>query len=42
MRKLLIVLVVLGLLAVVADRVALKFATDEAQRRLVSAGLTSP
>jgi hypothetical protein len=41
MRKLLIVLVVLVLLAVIGDRVALKFATDEAQRRLDSAGLTS-
>jgi hypothetical protein len=42
MRKLLVVLVVLALLGVLADRVAAKFATDEAQRRLVSAGLTSP
>jgi hypothetical protein len=42
MRKLLVFLVVVGLLAVVGDRVARKFATDEAQRRLVAAGLTSP
>jgi LmeA-like phospholipid-binding len=42
MRKLLVVLIVLGLLAVIADRVAAKFATDEAQRRLVNAGLASP
>jgi LmeA-like phospholipid-binding len=41
MRKLLIVLVVLGLIAVIGDRVALKLATDEAQRRLDEAGLTS-
>ena len=42
MKKLLVFLVVVGLLAIVADRVAAKFATDEAQRRLVAAGLTSP
>ena len=42
MRKLLVVLVVVGLLAVAGDRVAVKFATDDAQRRLVAAGLTSP
>ena len=42
MKKLLVFLVVVGLLAVVADRVAAKLATDEAKRRLVSAGLTSP
>jgi hypothetical protein len=42
MRKLLVVVVVLGLVAVIGDRVAAKFATDEAQRRLVAAGLTSP
>lgn len=42
MRKLLIVLVVLGLLGLVGDRVARKFATDEAQRRLVAAGLRAP
>jgi hypothetical protein len=42
MRKLLLLLVVVGLLAVVGDRVARKFATDEAQRRLVAAGLSAP
>jgi hypothetical protein len=42
MRKLLVFLVVVGLVAVIGDRVAEKFATDEAQRRLVSAGLTAP
>jgi hypothetical protein len=42
MRRLLVFLVVVGLLAVVGDRVARKFATDEAQRRLVAAGLTTP
>jgi hypothetical protein len=42
MKKLLVVVVVVGLLAVAGDRVAAKFATDEAQRRLVAAGLTSP
>lgn len=42
MKKLLVFVVILGLLAVVGDRVAAKLATDEAQRRLVSAGLTSP
>jgi LmeA-like phospholipid-binding len=42
MRKLLIVLVVLALLGLVGDRVARKFATDEAQRRLVAAGLRAP
>ena len=42
MKKLLVFVVVVGLLAVVGDRVAAKFATDEAQRRLVAAGLTSP
>ena len=42
MKKLLVVVIVGGLLFVVADRVAAKFATDEAQRRLVAAGLTSP
>jgi LmeA-like phospholipid-binding len=42
MKKLLVVVVVLALLGVAGDRVARKFATDEAQRRLVAAGLTSP
>jgi hypothetical protein len=42
MRKVLIALVVLALLAVVGDRVAHKLATDEVQRRLVDAGMTSP
>jgi LmeA-like phospholipid-binding len=42
MRKLLILLVVVGLLAVVGDRVARTLATHEAQRRLVAAGLSSP
>jgi hypothetical protein len=42
MRKLLVFLVVVGLIAVIGDRVAEKFATEEAQRRLVAAGLTSP
>jgi hypothetical protein len=42
MRKLLAFLVVVGLLLVVGDRVAHKFATDEAERRLAAAGVTSP
>jgi hypothetical protein len=42
MRRLLIFLVVVAVLAVVGDRVALALATHEAQRRLVAAGLTSP
>jgi hypothetical protein len=42
MRRLLVFLVVVGLLVVVGDRVARKFATEQAQRRLVAAGLTSP
>jgi hypothetical protein len=33
MRKLLVVPLVLGLLAIGGDRIADKFATDEAQRR---------
>lgn len=41
-KKLLVFVIIVGLLAVIGDRVAAKFATDEAQRRLVSAGLTSP
>ena len=42
LRRLVVILVVLGLLAVVGDRVAARFAANEAQRRLVAAGLTSP
>jgi hypothetical protein len=42
MRKLLVVLVVLALLAVAGDRVAAKMATDEAEKRLRSEGLTDP
>lgn len=42
MKKLLVFVVIVGLLLVAADRVAAKFATDEAQRRLAAAGLTSP
>jgi LmeA-like phospholipid-binding len=42
MRKLLVVLVVVAVVAVVGDRVARTWATHEAQRRLVAAGLTSP
>jgi LmeA-like phospholipid-binding len=41
-RRLVILLVVVGLLGVVGDRVARTLATHEAQRRLVAAGLTSP
>jgi hypothetical protein len=41
-KKLLVFLVIVALLAVVGDRVAAKLATDEAERRLVAAGLTSP
>jgi hypothetical protein len=42
MKKLLIFVVIVGLLAIAGDRVAAKLATDEAKKRLVSAGLTSP
>lgn len=42
MRKFLVFLVVLGLLAVAGDRVAHKFATEEAEQRLTAEGLTSP
>jgi hypothetical protein len=42
MKKLLIFVVVVGLLAIAGDRVAAKLATDEAKRRLVSAGVSSP
>ncbi len=42
MRKLLVALVVLALLAVVADRVAVKLVTDEAEKRLQAEGLTDP
>lgn len=42
MRKLLIVLVVLALLAVAGDRVAAKVATDEAEKRLRAEGLVDP
>jgi hypothetical protein len=42
MKKLLVLVIIVGLLAVAGDRVAAKLATDEAKRRLVSAGLTSP
>src|SRR5512134_759166 len=42
MRKLLVVLVVLGLALVGADRLAHALATDEAEQRLVTEGLTEP
>jgi hypothetical protein len=42
MKKLLIFVVVVGLLAIAGDRVAAKLATDEAKKRLVSAGVSSP
>jgi hypothetical protein len=42
MRKLLVVLVVLALLAVVGDRVAAKVATNEAEKRLRAEGLADP
>lgn len=42
MRKLLVVLIVLGAAAVGADRVAHKLATDEAEQRLAAEGLSRP
>ena len=42
MKKLLIFVVIVGLLAIAGDRVAAKLATDEAKKRLVSAGVSSP
>jgi hypothetical protein len=42
MRKILVLLVVLGLLGVAGDRVARKFATDEAEKRLATHGLATP
>jgi hypothetical protein len=42
MRKLLVVLVLLGLAAVAADRVAHKLAADEAEQRLAAEGLEEP
>jgi hypothetical protein len=42
MRKLLVVLVLLGLAAVAADRVAHKVAADEAEQRLAAEGLEEP
>jgi hypothetical protein len=42
MRKLLVVLVVLALLAVVGDRLAAKVATNEAEKRLRTEGLADP
>jgi len=42
MRKLLIVLVVLVLIAVVGDRVAAKLVSDQAENRLRTEGLTDP
>jgi hypothetical protein len=42
MRKLLVALVVLLLLAVAGDRVAHKLATDEAEKRLRTEGLSDP
>jgi DUF2993 family protein len=42
MRKLLVFLIVVGLLVVAGDRIARKLASDEAEKRLVAEGLTSP
>lgn len=42
MRKLLIVLVVLGALVVAGDRIAAKVAADQAEKRLVREGFTDP
>ncbi|MDQ1668083.1 MAG: hypothetical protein QOE40_144 [Actinomycetota bacterium] len=42
MRKLLVFLIVLGLLAVAGDRLAEKLTTDEAEQRLTAEGLSSP
>jgi hypothetical protein len=42
MRKLLVVLIVLGLALVGADRVAAKIATDEAEQRLAAEGIAEP
>jgi hypothetical protein len=42
MRKLLVVLLLLGVVAVGADRLAHKVATDEAEKRLAAEGLAQP
>ncbi|MGZ4591716.1 MAG: LmeA family phospholipid-binding protein [Actinomycetes bacterium] len=42
MRKLLVFLIILAVVGVGADRIAHKYATDEAEKRLATAGLTQP